>query len=116
MPSLPYPSRQRRKRGDKYSQRRPENIRSDIDGQKNGRNCRDSLVNIFSAEKSSQESRGFSHGRFKANNAGCHGTALSGITQYNFVVTRDVRKAHSFRCGMDSTNNVYVGIENIHIL
>ena len=30
--------------------------------------------------------------------------------------TRDVRKAQSFRCGMDSTNNVYVSIENIHIL
>ena len=30
--------------------------------------------------------------------------------------TRDVRKAHSFRCGMDSTNNAYVDIENIHIL
>lgn len=30
-----------------------------------------------------------------------------------------VRKAHSFRCGMDSTkykDNVYVDIENIHIL
>ena len=38
---------------------------------------------------------------------------------FNFsvnMITRDVRKAHSFRCGMDSTNNVYVGIENIHIL
>ena len=32
------------------------------------------------------------------------------------IITRYVRKAHSFRCGMDSTNNVYVGIENIHIL
>ena len=31
-------------------------------------------------------------------------------------IKRDVLKAHSFRCGMDSTNNVYVGIENIHIL
>lgn len=31
----------------------------------NGRNYRDSLVNIFSVEKSSQESRGFSHERFK---------------------------------------------------
>lgn len=31
----------------------------------NGRNYRDSLVNIFSAERSSQESRGFSHERFK---------------------------------------------------
>ena len=32
---------------------------------KNGRNYRDSLVNIFSVERSSQESRGFSHERFK---------------------------------------------------
>ena len=31
---------------------------------KNGRNYRDSLVNIFSVERSSQESRGFSHERF----------------------------------------------------
>lgn len=31
----------------------------------NGRNYRDSLVNIFSVERSSQESRGFSHERFK---------------------------------------------------
>lgn len=34
-------------------------------------------------------------------------------------ITRDVRKAHSFKCGMDSTkykNNVYVDIKNIHIL
>ena len=30
----------------------------------NGRNYRDSLVNIFSVERSSQESRGFSHERF----------------------------------------------------
>ena len=30
--------------------------------------------------------------------------------------TKRCAKAHSFRCGMDSTNNVYVGIENIHIL
>ena len=33
---------------------------------------------------------------------------------------KNVRKAHSFRCGMDSTKikkkNVYVDIENIHIL
>lgn len=32
---------------------------------KNGRNYRDSLVNIFSVERSSQESRGFSYERFK---------------------------------------------------
>ena len=35
------------------------------------------------------------------------------------VLYKNVRKAHSFRCGMDSTkikNNVYVDIENIHIL
>lgn len=35
------------------------------------------------------------------------------------ILTRDVRKAHSFKCGMDSTkykNNVYVDIKNIHIL
>ena len=30
--------------------------------------------------------------------------------------TKRCAKANSFRCGMDSTNNVYVGIENIHIL
>ena len=34
-------------------------------GIKNGRNYRVSLVNIFSVERSSQESRGFSHERFK---------------------------------------------------
>ncbi|MCI7813379.1 MAG: hypothetical protein SO016_11280 [Lachnospiraceae bacterium] len=32
---------------------------------KNRRNYGDSLVNIFSVERSSQESRGFSHERFK---------------------------------------------------
>ena len=30
--------------------------------------------------------------------------------------TKRCAKANSFRCCMDSTNNVYVGIENIHIL
>ena len=30
--------------------------------------------------------------------------------------TKRCAKANSFRCGMDSTNNVYVGIGNIHIL
>ncbi len=34
---------------------------------RNGRNYRDSLVNIFSVERSSQESRGFSHERFNSN-------------------------------------------------
>ena len=38
------------------------------------------------------------------------------LTTLTQTITRDVRKSHSFRCGMDSTNNVYVGIENIHIL
>ena len=33
-----------------------------------------------------------------------------------YFFTRNVRKAHSFRCGMDSINNVYVDIENIHIV
>ena len=50
------------------SSRRVENIRSGVDEQKNGRNCRDSLVNIFSIERSSQESRGFSHERFNGEN------------------------------------------------
>lgn len=62
--SLPHASWQRCECGNKYSQRRVENIRDDVDEQENGRNCRDSLVNIFSMERSSQESCGFSHERF----------------------------------------------------
>lgn len=42
---------------------------------------------------------------------------VAAVVKPNFL--QNVRKAHTFRCGMDSTkikNNVYVDIENIHIL
>ena len=48
----------------------------------NGRNYRDSLVNIFSVERSSQESRGFSHERFKDKIK-----VKNGIPVYNYYVS-----------------------------
>ena len=40
----------------------------------------------------------------------------SPIILFFVVLIRNVRKAHSFSRGRNSTNNVYVEIENIHIL
>ena len=41
-------------------------------------------------------------------------TAVWFLLFWYFDFTKDVRKAHSFRCGMDST--VYVDVDNIHIM
>lgn len=36
------------------------------------------------------------------------------VKLFNLVYYRNVRKAHSFRCGMDSTKFVYVSLDNVH--